>query len=436
MTKWSKELIISEFNKLRDGDSDLRSSSMQKQCRPLFKAILKHYGSYRNFIEGLGIDYNLLSSKKASWTKEDIIKEFKQYMEIYNDLTPSVMQKNRNDLYIQIGRKFGSYKEFVESFGHNYEDVITHKQWSKEKIISELLNRHENGLSLRELDLVNENHALRSAAIKHFGTYANAVSACGIDYDNVRGLTFWDNDKIKLEFLKLYNDETVNKIEDIMERNRRLDHAVRKYYRSYDALCEELGLDVNKIRAEVYEWKAEDLIAVLKEMQSESLPLNVMSVQSRFPSAVKVAERYFGSYENALKEIGESYENHVNDHLYTSYLGKAFENLLDEMFKELDYSYIRHCRDVDGIIPDFYDAERNEIIDAKLSSWSVFNCETIQKYEPHCRKLIIVYLRGDDIPHSQDKLELRPVSYYYDELKKNNLSHFIEKFNELREKTA
>jgi hypothetical protein len=430
--KWTKESIITEFNAYRDSGGDIRSSIIQKQHLPLFKAILRHYGNYKNFLESLGFDYSDIASKRARWTKEEIIKEFKEYELKYKDVKPATIKKFRNDLYLQIGRKFGSYKDFIESLGYSYEEVVGIKQWTKERIISELLSRKSKGLSLRESDLENDYPALRSAAVKHFGSYANAIESCGLNYDEIRGFTFWDKEKIKSEFLKLYNDDSVRKIEDIQERNRGLDHAIRKYYGGYDELCNELNLDINKIRAEVYQWKPDDLLRVLKEMKQNGEPLNVMNVQSRFPTAVKVAERYFGSYENALKAIGENYEDHVEDHVYTSYVGKIFEKLVHKMFEDLGFNYHYQYRGFDGIVPDFYDEENSIILDTKLSSWSVFNCDTISKYSPYCKKIIIVYLRGEDIKHKIPNLELISVDYYFDDLRKKGLGNYIDEINKLR----
>lgn len=368
------------------------------------------------------------------WTKENIVSEFNKFAESGEDISPKNLRDKRNDLLIQIRRKFESYEQFVTNLGYDYEQLLGFKRWSKERVISEATKRRNEGKSMKRNDIERDYPALLSAMCKHFGNFRNAIEACGLNYEECLGLTWWDDEKIKSEFIALYEDDSVKRVEDIRARNRGLDHAIRKYYGGYDNLCEKLKLDVTKIRSEVYEWQANDLLKILKEMKAEGNSLNIASVSSRFPSAVKVAERYFGSYQNALLEVGERYENHVQDHLLSSFAGKEFENLLSDMFSALEKKYDRHYRGLPNIIPDFYNEDKNEIIDAKLSSWSVFNCETIRKYAPNCDKLTIVYLRGEAVEHDYSNMELRHVSYYYKELHEKGLEHFIEQFEQQRKK--
>lgn len=367
------------------------------------------------------------------WTKDRVISEFKQYVDAGCSIKPKALKENRNDLLIQIRRKFGSFKTFIESQGFDYEEVVGFKRWCKERIIAEVQARHRGRKSIVRMDIEKDDPALLSSMIKHFGDFRAAIEACGFNYEDCIGFQWWNKDKIKDEFTKLYFRDDVHSVECIRSVNRGLDHAIRNYFGSYDALCEELGLDVNNVRAEVYQWQKDDLLKVLREMKTNGEPLNVMSVQSKFPSAVKVAERYFGSYENALMEIGERYSDHVEDHSLASYYGHKFESLLVGVFEALKINFEYHFRGFNGLVPDFYCAETDTILDAKLSSWSVFNCKTYEKYKPKCNNLIVVYLRGSDIEHQKEGLELRHISYYYEALEKSGAVDLLREMQVLEE---
>lgn len=82
-------------------------------------------------------------------------------------------------------------------------------------------------------------------------------------------------------------------------------------------------------------------------------------------------------------------------------------------------------------MPDFWDESSKIFLDAKLSSWTVFSSTSLEKYLPHCDKLIVVYLRGEEITHDIPKLELRHVSYYYPALMESGNSGHIARFEEI-----
>lgn len=285
-------------------------------------------------------------------------------------------------------------------------------KWSEEKVIDAILERKRLGLALNSAAIRKEDSRLRGAIELYFGNTSKALLAAGIDPGEIRLLTFWDKEKIKTEFLRVKNQ--VTGVQDLARKYRALDHAIRKHYGTYDALCDDLGLDVVCIRKQVKEWKGDDLLAVLRTMKDEGQSLNITNVLCRFPTAPQVAARCFGSYENALTAIGEDIRDHIYDMNRDSYLGKSFERELYSAFKALGLNYRYQKRLANGsIMPDFWDEENATFIDAKLSSWSVFQSDTIGKYMPHCEKLVIVYLRGREIEHDIPNLELRHVSYYF-----------------------
>lgn len=112
--------------------------------------------------------------------------------------------------------------------------------------------------------------------------------------------------------------------------------------------------------------------------------------------------------------------------------GHQFETISKQIFEVLNYQYIYHYDGFSGIIPDFYDELKNEIIDCKLSSFTPFfkSAEFFEKYSNRCEKVVIVYLNGR---HIEDKEEFtwRHISYYYPELYKINRRDLIDKITDL-----
>jgi hypothetical protein len=74
--------------------------------------------------------------------------------------------------------------------------------------------------------------------------------------------------------------------------------------------------------------------------------------------------------------------------------GKLFERIVDEILIDLKVSYKKVYNQ--KLNPDY--VLKNKVwMDAKLSRWTITqsSCQTVEKYEPHCKLLTIVYLRGE-----------------------------------------
>ena len=100
-----------------------------------------------------------------------------------NDKKPANIAKEYTRLYIKACRVFGSWRNALEACGLNYEIVRNHKKWNREKICKEITRLNKKGFSLRPSVLRHEGMTdLLSAAGYHFGSWRRAVETCGYDY--------------------------------------------------------------------------------------------------------------------------------------------------------------------------------------------------------------------------------------------------------------
>ena len=76
--------------------------------------------------------------------------------------------------------------------------------------------------------------------------------------------------------------------------------------------------------------------------------------------------------------------------VFTRY-GHEFERILGGILAELQYSFVKY--EHEQYKPDFVIGKH--WIDAKLSVWTK-TTEMVEKYEPHCEQLSIIFLRGSD----------------------------------------
>ena len=96
---------------------------------------------------------------------------------------PSNVAKEYTNLYIKACKAFGSWRNALEACGIDYESSRNNKKWNRERIRREINRLDMAGSSLRPSVLRDKGMTkLISAAEYHFGSWRKAVESCGIDY--------------------------------------------------------------------------------------------------------------------------------------------------------------------------------------------------------------------------------------------------------------
>ena len=96
---------------------------------------------------------------------------------------PANIAKSHSSLYVKACKAFGSWRNAVEACGLDYESSRNNKKWTRDRILREINKIGANGGSLRPSVLrKNGMTKLVSAAEYHFGSWRRAVESCGLDY--------------------------------------------------------------------------------------------------------------------------------------------------------------------------------------------------------------------------------------------------------------
>ena len=100
---------------------------------------------------------------------------------------PSNIAKEHTNLYIQACEVFGSWRNAIEACGIDYESTRNNKKWNREKIHKEIKRLKQKRFSLRPSVLREEGLiTLVSAAEYHFCSWRRAVEASRCNYSNGR----------------------------------------------------------------------------------------------------------------------------------------------------------------------------------------------------------------------------------------------------------
>jgi hypothetical protein len=360
--RWSREKVIDEILQLRQTGEGLNAKQVHDNHPSLYWAAGKYFGSWRNAITEAGLDHKKIILY-SNGSKQKIIDEILKLYEsgeklnhahvnrIYPALTAAALSKNH----------FGSWRKAVEAAGLDYDEIRESvgikktEEWSKEKIVDEILELYNSREDLNANNMREANIALYGAAVnkRYFGSWEKAIEVAGLDYDKIRRYQQWDRQKIIDEILRLH----------------------------------EAGED-----------------------------LSYMSIRKNDRALVSAAFNYFENWENAIKAVGLDYEKIRLDYQTEARKGNKFQRILKEVFrianKEVYTNKIYHFGE-ETCKPDFVDKNTDVWIDAKLRSWGRGIEETAHKYLNYVDKLIIYYLTGGARKWNSDKVIFRCVKEFY-----------------------
>ncbi len=144
-------------------------------------------------------------------------------------------------------RIWGSWKNAILACGLDYDEIRKYRVWSKERIIEEIgeLRRRHELLSSKSIQL--DHKALYMAALKRFGNWGEALRHAGIDYKSVRLRQLMKPEEIKQEIIALFESGESLSYPYMRECHQSLLAAGMKKLGngSWDAARRACGINVN-----------------------------------------------------------------------------------------------------------------------------------------------------------------------------------------------
>lgn len=214
-------------------------------------------------------------------------------------------------------------------------------------------------------------------------------------------------------------------------------YSIKKYYKNISTAFMESGeylIDKQVPRA----WSNEILKEQILLGHKLGKRLNSSYLQYGAGSSVlRYARDEFGSWERAISWAGLDYRDITLEEKGNSDLGREFENTLDEILTELGIGFKKEDHDI--YKPDYVIG--SEWMDAKLSEYTYLGKDrngqnVIDKYEPHCDKLTLVFLLGNEATdrYISEKTRLVHVSKYVGMLPEDKQAYYGRRLDEIKQK--
>jgi hypothetical protein len=193
---WTKDDILRALRKLHKDGADLSYNALAKRKQALVSAAAYHFGSYRKAVERAGIDYATVL-RRPRWSKPVIIGLIKQAKRTGDDLHWSAVTQRRDELgraaFASLQpRLFGSWDRALTAAGLDADEVNRYRKWDRDTIIFALRGRAKDQEPLNSGAIQRDDPGLHAAAVRHFATYDEALRAARLDPERVRERRSWD----------------------------------------------------------------------------------------------------------------------------------------------------------------------------------------------------------------------------------------------------
>ncbi len=111
---------------------------------------------------------------------------------------------NYPSVYAAAERFFGSWREAITACGLDYNEIRKYKEWDNARILMAIQKLAADGGQLSSQHIQRTDKSLYMAGVRHFKSWGRAVQSAGISYDSVRQRRSLSVREIKKEILELY----------------------------------------------------------------------------------------------------------------------------------------------------------------------------------------------------------------------------------------
>lgn len=192
---WDERRIIQELRQLYRSGADLSYNALARRRQALLSAAAYHLGSYRRAVEAASIPYERVL-RRPRWTRQRIVELIRAAHRKRVQLHWAAVTRRGDELARAAfaalqPRLFGRWDKALAAAGLDPRRVSRYRSWSRAAIVTELRGRRKESEALSSGALQKEDASLHAAAVRHFGTYEQALLAAHIDPQGVRQRKNW-----------------------------------------------------------------------------------------------------------------------------------------------------------------------------------------------------------------------------------------------------
>jgi hypothetical protein len=317
--KWSRKIVVRHIKTRHRKGKKLNSYYIQRRCKPLYMAAVQQFGGWKKAIKAAGIRYDdvRVKQRKRLWSKEKVIAIIRRRYELGQPLNSNYIQKKKIPLYGAACTYFGGWAEAVTNAGFNYSELRNRapvRSWSKTAIVSEILRRHQQGLSIKGGDVYEQDRGLYWAAKHHFGIsgWAKARILAGFTPIDPAPWKKWNKDILREEILRLHESGVALNTASLQKSPYAyIMSSATKIFGTWAKAIRAAGLNYAKIKkVRISWWTKPRIVMCIRSLEKRGVRLSSKAIQRSHCALFGTAVRLFGCWSQAVEASGISYQAH------------------------------------------------------------------------------------------------------------------------------
>ena len=281
--KWAKEKILKELK----NEKDLSWSSLRRSNPKLLSACEKNFGSLRDAVEALGVDYDEVTKRKPV-NKKWLLKEIHAFVASGNP--PSTLYTSHSALMRKSKRLFGSIARAFKVAGYRYDELKRNPGHASRWPDKDDLLRAIRGLpATYHRDTHRNRRGLLHRAEKLFGSWRRAVEAAGRRYEHVPP-PIWPAELILKKIRRLRNRSLG------ANADTRLYYSARAAFGSWRYAVELASFPYFDVEPR-FRWSPEEVLYYIRWLGEKGQALD----RRKHPELYEYALIFFGSRESAVR---------------------------------------------------------------------------------------------------------------------------------------
>jgi len=318
LKSWTKKKIRKTIRSLQREGADLNAAYVRDKYLSLFKAAIKHYGSWEMAIEESGLEYEKIredrkvasykgiivqDAVKVLYKKSGIKIREKPYLAFGEEsCVPDFLEINK-DLWVDV--KLNSFSSGIEKSIEKYlkyTDKLlilylsgNKRKWKNGNVTFTNIFEYFPILDSNDAEIREIRHKLRIVK-DQYDLYP---------YDLETMSRKWSKEKIIHSILSLNKKGKSLSTSSIQKSNSRLYRSACKYFEGWEEALTAAGLDYSKIWKKIPKYERDNTLEEIKALYKSGADLSYSGLRNNNRSDIYHAGRkLFGSWPKALKAAG------------------------------------------------------------------------------------------------------------------------------------
>lgn len=297
--------IIQQIRRLHRNKTPLNYLSIRKSHGPLLTKARESFGNWQTAIEAAGLDYDSIRRIRR-WSKELIIEQLQTLDEQAQFASISDLRYKYSALYGACCRHFGSGLAALQAAEIDYDQLLAERsdRWTKAKVIDHLCDRYAQDMTLcRNVILRDEPDETRFcySATHHFGNWAKALKAAGLDPEKIRNRDgLWPRPRVLAEIRRRHTQGKLLNTDAMLRENLTLHAAGRRHFGTWEQAVNAAGVDYNRqVRGGLRGWTKPKVHRALRRRIQEKRASREY-VRTKSPALFRAAVHHYGSWKSAI----------------------------------------------------------------------------------------------------------------------------------------